>query len=230
MNNILIIEDDKELSNLLSELLQIEGFQCQQAFDGESGLTTARTQKFDIILLDIMLPKLNGLELLKHLRINNNTPVLMLTAKGGDIDKVVGLEVGADDYLAKPFNDRELIARIKALLRRTSVAIDHPTQFSPVLEHDDISLDNARQEVICQKNSIELTATEFSLLNELIRDKGTVLTKEHLSLQVLGKKLMPFDRSIDMHLSNLRKKLPERTDSRPRIKTVRGKGYLWINQ
>ncbi|GIU49370.1 response regulator [Shewanella algidipiscicola] len=226
MNQILLIDDDLGLAELLVQFLELEGFSLTVANDGQAGLNLALEQEFDLILLDVMLPKLNGFEVLKALRIKKHTPVLMLTARGDEIDRVVGLEIGADDYLPKPFNDRELVARIKAIIRRTSQQADE--QQPGIIEFADIKLDPSRQEVTCQDQLLILTGTEFSLLYYMIQHNGEVLTKETLSEQVLGKKLMPFDRSLDMHLSNLRKKLPERADGRPRVKTLRGKGYIWL--
>jgi len=227
MNRILLIDDDVGLSELLTQLLEMEGFVVSQAHDGQAGLALALHSDFDLILLDVMLPQLGGFEVLKGIRKRKQTPVLMLTARGDEIDRVIGLEIGADDYLPKPFNDRELIARIRAILRRAnttgqgSVATDSVTL-------GDLCLDPTRQEAFCNDQLIILTSTEFSLLLNLLSCAGELVTKETLSENVLGKKLMPFDRSLDMHLSNLRKKLPERTDGRARVKTLRGKGYIWI--
>ncbi|MDO6618436.1 MULTISPECIES: response regulator [unclassified Shewanella] len=227
MSRILLVDDDAGLSELLAQLLELEGFELTQAFDGQQGLDFAQNQDFDLILLDVMLPKLNGFEVLRALRTQKQTPVLMLTARGDEIDRVVGLEIGADDYLPKPFNDRELVARIRAILRRSSLTqADAGAQ--DTISFGDLSLDQARQELYCNDQLIILTGTEFSLLHSLITQAGDLVTKEQLSETVLGKKLMPFDRSLDMHLSNLRKKLPERHDGRPRVKTIRGKGYIWI--
>lgn len=226
MSQILLIDDDLGLAELLAQLLELEGFSLTLAHDGEAGLHLALSQQFDLILLDVMLPKLNGFEVLKALRAKKQTPVLMLTARGDEIDRVVGLEIGADDYLPKPFNDRELVARIKAIIRRTSQPLDDHQP--SIIEFADIKLDPSRQEVVCQDQLLILTGTEFSLLYHMIQHSGEVLSKDNLSENVLGKKLMPFDRSLDMHLSNLRKKLPERADGRPRVKTLRGKGYIWL--
>ncbi|MDO6774430.1 response regulator [Shewanella sp. 3_MG-2023] len=227
MSRILLVDDDAGLSELLAQLLELEGFELTQAFDGQQGLDFAQNQDFDLILLDVMLPKLNGFEVLRALRTQKQTPVLMLTARGDEIDRVVGLEIGADDYLPKPFNDRELVARIRAILRRSSLTqADAGAQ--DTISFGDLTLDQARQELYCNDQLIILTGTEFSLLHSLITQAGDLVTKEQLSETVLGKKLMPFDRSLDMHLSNLRKKLPERHDGRPRVKTIRGKGYIWI--
>ncbi|KVX01957.1 MULTISPECIES: response regulator [Shewanella] len=227
MNRILLIDDDIGLSDLLSQLLELEGFVLTQAYDGEQGLMMAQQQDFDLILLDVMLPKLNGFEVLRALRQRKQTPVLMLTARGDEIDRVVGLEIGADDYLPKPFNDRELVARIRAILRRAQTT-QQDSQANEMMQFGDLRLDPTRQETYCNEQLIILTGTEFSLLFHLIEKSGELVTKESLSENVLGKKLMPFDRSLDMHLSNLRKKLPERQDGRPRVKTLRGKGYIWI--
>lgn len=174
-----------------------------------------------------MMPKLNGIDMLKKLREQWDTPVIMLTAKGDEIDKVIGLELGADDYLPKPFGDRELLARIRAILRRAKKEGAHTTS-SEVLTFLDISLNTGNQEIHCQEQSIELTGTEFSLLEYLIQHPGEVISKNDLSLKVLGKHLAPFDRAIDMHMSNLRKKLPIRLDGKDRIKTLRGRGYLLV--
>jgi two-component system response regulator CpxR len=227
MNRILLIDDDIGLSDLLSQLLELEGFALTQAYDGEQGLLMAQQQDFDLILLDVMLPKLNGFEVLRALRQRKQTPVLMLTARGEEIDRVVGLEIGADDYLPKPFNDRELVARIRAILRRAQTT-QQDNQASEMMQFGDLRLDPSRQETYCNEQLIILTGTEFALLFNLLEKSGELVTKESLSENVLGKKLMPFDRSLDMHLSNLRKKLPERQDGRPRVKTLRGKGYIWI--
>ncbi|MFO6424939.1 response regulator [Motilimonas sp. KMU-193] len=232
MYQLLLIDDDRELAALLKEFLSLEGFNTELAHDGEAGLAKAQQGQYDLILLDVMMPKLNGFDTLKQLRQTSQQPVLMLTAKGDEIDRVLGLEMGADDYLAKPFSDRELVARIKAILRRTA-ANNQPANHlangaSNVLRHLDIELNPGKQTVQCQGQQIELTGTEFLLLQEFIEHPGQVLSKSELSERVLGKKLMPFDRSIDMHLSNLRRKLPEREDSQDRVKTLRGRGYIWL--
>lgn len=227
MNRILLVDDDVGLSELLTQLLEMEGFVVSQAYDGQEGLTKALQTDFDLILLDVMLPQLGGFEVLKGIRKRKQTPILMLTARGDEIDRVIGLEIGADDYLPKPFNDRELIARIRAILRRATNSEPEQSANDAILVGD-LRLDPKRQEVYCNEQLIILTSTEFSLLLNLLANSGELVTKESLSESVLGKKLMPFDRSLDMHLSNLRKKLPERKDGRARVKTLRGKGYIWI--
>ncbi|EGR5731499.1 response regulator [Vibrio cholerae] len=227
MAHILLIDDDTELTGLLTEVLQYEGFEISQANDGEAGLA-AVSDEIDLILLDVMMPKLNGMETLKRLREKWATPVLMLTAKGEEIDRVIGLELGADDYLPKPFSDRELLARIRAILRRTQNGL--APKNSDVIECQDIQVYPGKQEAYCQGQLLELTTTEFALLTHFVQSPGATLTKEMLSIEVLGKHLAAFDRAIDMHVSNLRKKLPERPDSKARIKTLRGRGYLMVQE
>ncbi|MDE1309948.1 response regulator [Vibrio aestuarianus] len=225
MAHILLIDDDTELTSLLKEVLSYEGFEVSEANDGEAGLATIHSG-IDLVLLDVMMPKLNGMETLKRLRENWHTPVLMLTAKGEEIDRVIGLELGADDYLPKPFSDRELLARIRAILRRTQP--NNSTKQSDVIECQDIQIYPSKQEAYCQGQLLDLTTTEFALLTHFVQNPGETLTKENLSIDVLGKRLAAFDRAIDMHVSNLRKKLPERIDGKSRIKTLRGRGYLMI--
>ncbi|MFM5683239.1 response regulator [Aeromonas veronii] len=230
MNRILLVDDDLELTQLLTEILTLEGFQVTVAEDGEEGLQRLAEQSFDLVLLDVMMPKLNGFAMLTKLRKTHDTPVLMLTARGDSQDRVNGLEAGADDYLAKPFDDRELLARVRAILRRTQSAPPQRGNSSDEVHFMDFVLQPGLQQARCGEQLLELTATEFGLLECLLRNPGQIVSKSHLSEQVLGKKLEPFDRAIDMHLSNLRKKLPDRTDGQPRFKTVRGRGYLWLEQ
>lgn len=230
MAHILLIDDDTELTALLSEVLTFEGFEVSEANDGERGLAML-SETIDLILLDVMMPKLNGMETLKRLRETWQTPVLMLTAKGEEIDRVIGLELGADDYLPKPFSDRELLARIRAILRRTQTSSATSTnKHVDTITYQDIQIYPGKQEAYCQEQLIDLTTTEFALLSHFVQNPGQTLTKEVLSLDVLGKRLSAFDRAIDMHVSNLRKKLPERDDGKPRIKTLRGRGYLLVEE
>ncbi len=227
MTKLLLVDDDHELTDLLSELLEMEGFSVLVAYDGDQALSVL-DESIDLILLDIMMPKRNGLETLKALRLNFTTPVLMLTARGSELDRVLGLELGADDYLPKPFNDRELVARIRAILRRTVRISGSEDKGQECLQFDQITLYPGRQEVRYQDAALDLTGTEFTLLQLLIQHPGEIISRETLSLDILGKRLSPFDRSIDMHMSNLRKKLPERTDGQPWFKTLRGRGYLLV--
>jgi len=229
MPHILLIDDDTELTSLLKEVLSFEGFEVSEANNGEEGLALLSDQ-IDLILLDVMMPKLNGMETLKRLRETWETPVLMLTAKGEEIDRVIGLELGADDYLPKPFSDRELMARIRAILRRTQSSSGKAAKHSDCIEYQDIQVFPGKQEAYCQGEVMDLTTTEFALLAHFIQHPGDTLTKEALSLDVLGKRLAAFDRAIDMHVSNLRKKLPERSDGKSRIKTIRGRGYLLVEE
>lgn len=230
MANILLIDDDTELTSLLKDILSFEGFTVTEANDGYAGLG-AINNDIDLILLDVMMPKLNGMETLKKLRESWETPVLMLTAKGEEIDRVIGLELGADDYLPKPFSDRELLARIRAILRRTqSNGSTEKATSSDCIRYQDLAVYPGKQEAYCNEQLLDLTTTEFALLSHLIQNPGQVITKESLSLDVLGKRLAAFDRAIDMHISNLRKKVPERPDGKARIKTLRGRGYLLVEE
>lgn len=222
MTHILLVDDDTELTALLEDILTLEGFTVSQAHNGFDGLQ-ALNSDIDLILLDIMMPKMNGMEMLKQLRQQWQTPVLMLTAKGEEVDRVIGLELGADDYLPKPFSDRELMARIRAILRRTQLNKPEQTESIP----HGLQVFPGKQEAYYQGRLLELTTTEFSLLQYFLGHMGESISKEDLSLDVLGKRLSPFDRAIDMHVSNLRKKLSEHSDQ-PLIKTLRGKGYLMI--
>lgn len=226
--SLLLIDDDKDLTDLLEEYLSAQGYEILVAHDGESGLAMATgAQHLDLILLDVMLPKMDGFEVLKKLRVSHLTPVLMLTAKGDDFDRIFGLEMGADDYLAKPFNHRELSARIKAIVRRMDYLPSAGQQQELVL--DDVSLNPSNQQVVCAGNTLELTATEFLVLQLLMINKTKIVSKQDISEKILGRKLMAFDRSIDMHVSNLRRKLAN-FSSAEKIKTVRGSGYMYLVQ
>ena len=228
---VLIVEDEKNIVDIIRFNLQRTGYNTLEAYDGEAGLAMAREKKPDLILLDVMMPKKNGIDTLKELRQTHQTPVIMLTARGSELDRVLGLELGADDYLPKPFNDRELVARIRAILRRShwSEQQQNSDSGSPTLEVDALSLNPGRQEASFDGQSLELTGTEFTLLYLLAQHLGQVVSREHLSQEVLGKRLTPFDRAIDMHISNLRRKLPERKDGHPWFKTLRGRGYLMVS-
>lgn len=229
MSKILLVDDDRELTSLLKELLELEGFEIIIAHDGEQALTML-DDSVDLLLLDIMMPKKNGLDTLKELRQRHQLPVIMLTARGSELDRVLGLELGADDYLPKPFNDRELVARIRAILRRSSWGEQQQTSDSSSLmvKVDELTLHAGRQEASFAGTPLELTGTEFTLLYLLAKHLGQVISREQLSQDVLGKRLTPFDRAIDMHVSNLRRKLPQRLDGHPWFKTLRGRGYLMV--
>lgn len=225
---LLIIEDDREISDLLQTLLQMEGYEVETSGDGGEGLERALRAPFDAIILDIMLPTLDGLEVLRQLRQGKSTPVMMLTARGDDVDRIVGFEIGADDYLPKPFNPRELLARLKALLRR--VALDTQlteTTDSGKLQLDDLGIDPKSREVFVQHTPIPLTQVEFDVLWQLAASPGVVISKETLCEQALKRKLTLYDRAIDVHISNVRKKLQAAGLTERTIQTVRGIGYAF---
>jgi len=232
MEKILIIDDDEDLCELVSEYLETEGFQTETTHDGESGVVKALEKDNALVILDVMLPKLNGFEVLKKIRTVSGVPVLMLTARGDDVDRIVGLEIGADDYLPKPFNPRELVARIRAVLRRykTSESSETVSITRERLVVDDVVLDVNARSTYCNEKEIDLTSVEFDLLKILLRSAGNVLNKDEIAREVLGRELSPFDRSIDMHVSNLRKKLGARPDGSERIKTIRSVGYIYTTQ
>ncbi|MDN3210965.1 response regulator [Haemophilus sp. SZY H51] len=231
MSKILLVDDDVELTDLLAKILQLTGFEVDVANNGEEALEKLN-ESHQLVLLDVMIPVLNGIETLKKIRQISNIPVMMLTARGQEIDRVIGLELGADDYLPKPFNDRELVARIKAILRRTSQSED--VQNTPssseenTLEFEGLLLHSGLQQASYEGQDLGLTGSEFALLYKLVLRPGEIISREELSLNALGKNLSPFDRSIDMHMSNLRKKLPERKNGLPWLKTLRGHGYLLV--
>jgi two-component system response regulator CpxR len=227
MDQILIIDDDVALCELVTEYLQPLGFAIESVHRGDLGAERALEGQHALVVLDVMLPGLNGFEVLRRIRTESKVPVLMLTARGDDVDRIVGLEIGADDYLPKPFNPRELTARIRAILRR--VTVDKPIDRTSAkkLSVGDVALDSGTRTVLRAGANVELTSVEFDLLEKLLRAAGEIVTREDLSQQVLGRNASPFDRSIDMHISNLRKKLGHRSGDAERIKTVRGVGYIY---
>ncbi|MBX7060099.1 MAG: response regulator transcription factor [Pyrinomonadaceae bacterium] len=226
MNKVLIIDDDEELCELVSEYLSVEGFDVESVNDGETGLEKALSGDYEMAILDVMLPKMDGFEVLRNLRKESKLPVIMLTARGDDMERIVGLEIGADDYLAKPFNPRELTARLRAILRRTAEPVSSE-QVGETVEIDDISISTSSRVAMLAGDALNLTSVEFELLFELLKNAGKVVRKEELSESVLDRKLSPFDRSLDMHISNLRKKLGNRGDGSVRIKTIRSVGYIY---
>jgi DNA-binding response OmpR family regulator len=230
MDRILVIDDDAELCSLVGEYLEPEGFQIEAVHDGARGLERALDGDHLLIVLDVMLPGMNGFDVLRRLRVASKTPVLLLTARGEDVDRIVGLEIGADDYLPKPFNPRELVARIRAILRRTQGSGKSEAEAIPeVIRVGDIELDPATRIVLRDGVPVELTSVEFNLLHALLRDAGRVVTREHLVDTVLSRKFSPFDRSIDMHVSKVRKKLGDSESGPDHIKTVRGVGYIFAH-
>ena len=226
MDRVLIIDDDEELCELVSEYLTVEGFDTTCVHDGQSGLDRARSGEFDMAILDVMLPKMNGFDVLRKLREDSDVPVLMLTARGDDMERIVGLEIGADDYLPKPFNPRELVARLRAILRRAS-SDDTNGSLPEKVQVDDLEISTTARSAKLDGAEVGLTSVEFDLLVYLARQAGKIVKKEDLSENVLERSLSPYDRSLDMHISNLRKKLGHRTDGSDRIKTVRSVGYIY---
>jgi len=225
MERILIVDDDVDLYQLVTQFLEPEGFEVEAAHDGPKGLERALSGDYSLIVLDLMLPDMGGLEVLRNLRLKSNVPVLILTARGEDVDRIVGLEIGADDYLPKPFNPRELLARIRAILRRSRETASHAGDDK--LRVGDVELDPGTRKVQRGGAKIELTAVEFNLLEQLLRSAGRVVERENLAQEVLGRKLSAFDRSLDVHVSNLRKKLGDRAGGEERIQTIRGVGYIY---
>ena len=225
MDRILVIDDDVELCQLVGEYLRAEGFTIECVHDGESGLKKATNGEYLLVVLDVMLPGINGFEVLRRIRATSRLPVLLLTARGEDVDRIVGLEIGADDYLPKPFNPRELVARIRAVLRRTRGDSGSPAAPDTVTVGD-VELDPATRTVRLEGRPVDLTSVEFNLLEVLLREAGRVVPRERLVNAVLSRKFSPFDRSIDMHVSKVRKKLGD-TENDEHIKTVRGVGYIF---
>jgi len=224
---LLVVDDDVELCELLSEYLQPEGFQVESVHDGRQGVDRCLSGKFALLILDVMLPGLKGFEVLRRIRAQSRIPVVMLTAKGDDVDRILGLESGADDYVPKPFNPRELLARIQAVLRRSSAASE---AFLP--RHDriglgDVEFDSGARTVRCRNRTVDLTSMEFDLLALFLKAPGQVIPREEMVAKVLGHELAPFDRSIDVHVSNLRKKLGSTRDGTERIKAIRSVGYVY---
>ena len=223
---VLIIDDDAELCELVGEFLEGEGFEVESVHDGVTGVERCAQSEPELVILDVMLPGLGGFEVLKRLRERSRVPVIMLTARGEEVDRIIGLEMGADDYLPKPFNPRELAARIRAILRRTSAAA--ATDEPEVLEAGDLAMDLGARGVRSAGAEVELTGAEFAVLETLVRAAGTVVTRDDLSRRALGRRASAFDRSLDVHLSNLRRKLGPLPDGGERIKTIRGVGYLYV--
>jgi two-component system response regulator CpxR len=227
MQKLLIVDDDTELCELVAEYLGPEGFEVETVHDGARGAERAVAGAYDLVVLDVMLPGMNGLDALRAIRASSAVPVLMLTARGDDVDRIVGLEIGADDYLAKPFNPRELLARVRAILRRAAPAAAVDPSRRQTISVGDVALDRGARTVFKDGEPVELTSVEFDLLDALLRAAGTVVSRNDLALAALGREISPFDRSVDQHVSNLRKKLGARVDGIERIKSVRGSGYLY---
>ena len=228
--NILLVDDDTELCELLAEFLKNDEFQVSSCHDGYSALEALqKDHQFNVVVLDIMMPRVNGLEALQAIRARHNIPVIMLTGRGGEIDRIVGLEMGADDYLGKPCNPRELAARLRAVLRRnqfdaTSNAI------AITLNLHGIELNRAQRQVKVHGQPLELTGAEFNVLALLMQSAGHILTKKELTEKVLHRKLVAYDRSIDVHVSRLRQKLAKALQGKNLIKAIRGSGYQMADE
>ena len=229
MKSILLVDDDTELGELLQEYLAMEGFELTLAHDGERGLQLALSGQYNLVLLDVMLPRINGFEVLRRLRKESTVPVIMLTARGDSVDRVLGLEHGADDYIPKPYHHHELVARIRALFRRIDLSGDNSgAAGSRQLRVGELVLNPSDRGVTVNGESLVLTGAEFGVLQCLMEHAGELVSKDDLSIAALGRALMAYDRSIDMHVSNLRKKLGRRDDGNDWIKTVRSRGYLLV--
>lgn len=226
MTTALIIDDDAELCELVAEYLEGEGIEVEAVFDGISGAERCAGKTYDLVILDVMLPGLGGFEVLRRIREGSQVPVIMLTARGDEVDRIVGLEMGADDYLPKPFNPRELVARIRAILRRVE-GRGRDDGLPPVLVVEDLEMDLGARLVRRAETKVELTGAEFAILETLVRSAGSVVTRDQLSREALGRRASAFDRSLDVHLSNLRRKLGPLATGGERIKTIRGVGYLY---
>ncbi len=222
-NRVLLVEDDDELRQLLARYLTNQGFSVREAATGNDGLSLARGQNCDIVVLDIMLPDISGLDVLRALRAETHLPVVLLTARGDETDRIVGFEVGADDYIPKPCNPRELVARLQALLRR--IAWDLAVDLDASRTYGDLRVEPAHRRIYQDDTALELTATEYEVLQVLLAHAGSVVRKTDLMQWALGRRLEAHDRTLDMHISNLRKKLGN--DDPPRIETVRGLGYSY---
>jgi len=227
--HILIIDDDVELCELVAEYLKPEGFEVDAVHSGTLAVEKALSRQYSLLVLDVMLPGVRGFEVLQKIRAQSRVPVIMLTARGDEVDRILGLEFGADDYLPKPFNPRELTARVRAVLRRGAATLSLPSVSSaePLIRVGDIELDPGGRSVRRNHRPVELTAVEFDLLRLFLQSPGVVLEREQLSREILGRDLTAFDRSMDVHVSNLRRKLGPNPDTSERIKAIRSVGYLY---
>jgi two-component system response regulator CpxR len=223
MDSILLIDDDVQLCGLLTKFFSSHGFHIDAVHDGGSGLARAQEHQHEIVLLDIMLPVLDGLEVLTHLRKRTAVPVIMLTARSADDDRIAGLEAGADDYILKPFNPNELLARVRAVLRRSR----RVSTTGAVLEVGEFRLNSETREVWKNGVPIELTLSEFEIFEALIKSEGRAVSRDTLAAILYGRESTPLERAIDVHISNLRKKL-EGSNKAASIRSVRGVGYVFV--
>ena len=228
---LLMVDDDDNLTGLFAEYLEAEGgFELTARHDGEAGVAAALSQNFDVVILDVMMPKMNGFDALKAIRKGSDTPVIMLTARGDDLDRILGLEIGADDYVPKPCNLRELVARIRAILRRVSAGSEPVESGSSRIVVGDLRLDIGAQSVYRNDELISVTGAEYGVLEILAKSAGEVVSKDAIARHALGRRITPYDRSVDAHVGHLRKKLGPLQNGLQRIKTVRGRGYLYVVQ
>ena len=221
---VLLVDDDRELCQMLSEYLSAEHFDVTSVHDGSDALLRLKAGQYEIVILDVMLPSVGGFDVLRKLGATYATPILMLTARGDDVDRIVGLELGADDYLSKPFNPRELVARIRAILRRLNARPQRQSQPEEI-NVGSIKLNTGTHQAHVAERLIPLTGAELRVLELLMRSAGQVLSRESMTEVALGRKLVPYDRSIDTHISNLRRKLDLPAGTNPEIRNVRGSGY-----
>lgn len=228
MNKLLLVDDDVELSTMLKDYLEREGFQITAVHDGESAVREALHGDYALLVLDVMMPGMTGIEALSRIRLQSQVPVLMLTARGDDIDRIIGLELGADDYVPKPCMPRELVARIRAILRRAQN--DNPVSNNEPLQVGELILWPEKRQAILNGQELELTSTEFNLLEVLVQQAGQAVSKTDLSVHGLGRPLTRFDRSIDVHMSSIRHKLGQLPDGRSCIQTIRGMGYQLVRE
>jgi two-component system, OmpR family, response regulator CpxR len=228
LQRILVIDDDVELCELVAEYLAPEGYRVEAVHEGPAGVVRALSGDHALAVLDYMLPGLNGFEVLRQIRLTSRLPIVMLTARGDDTNRIIGLQIGADDYLPKPFNPLELVARINAVLRRTQT-VPEQKQTVEVIVVGDVEMDSRTRAVRRNREPIELTAVEYALLEKLLHAPGRIVEREELVKDVLHRQLSPFDRSIDTHVSNLRKKLGHTVNGQERIKTVRSVGYIYAS-
>ena len=224
MECVLVVDDDVELCDLIKEFLELEGFQVDAVHNGQEGLNAALSGAYSLVILDIMLPELNGLDVLRQIRTRSQLPVLLLSARGNEAERVVGLELGGDDYLPKPCSTRELLARIRAILRRTHW---DATRLPARIRIGDLELDTTHRTVTQGDSSLDFTPIEFQILELLLRSAGKVVRREQLAQAALHRSLDPFDRSLDVHISNIRKKLGTHPGAADVIQTMRGVGYVY---